>query len=56
MIIRPTEINFYILPLFQVTKFKNTLTKEAKETFNYNWKDYYQITIGWLWWNKTFNI
>lgn len=54
MEIRPVNKSFYILPLFKVIKVKNTLTKEARILFNYDWDDYYQIKIGWFNWSKTF--
>ena len=54
MEIKPTEKEFYIFPLLSVVRINNPLTKEARITFDYDWDDYYQIKIGWLWWNKTF--
>ena len=54
MEIGPTEKEFYIFPLLSVVMVHNTLTKEARVMFDYDWEDYYQIKIGWLWWNKTF--
>lgn len=54
MEIRPIEKEFYIFPLLVIVKVKNTLTKQARATFDYDWDDFYQIKIGWLWWKKTF--
>ena len=46
------ESIFQILPTITFIKYKNTLTKEAKKTFNVNWDKFYCIRFGWLFWEK----
>ena len=41
---------FHILPVISVTKNTNTLSKEAKKSFDCDWNYYYIIKIGWLFW------
>jgi hypothetical protein len=51
-----SEKIFQILPVFVICKVSNGLTKEAKKTFGSKWKSYFIITIGWLWWQKSFDV
>jgi hypothetical protein len=53
MEIRPYRTQFHILPVLTIIKNKNTLSEQAKITFNSNWNVYYEVNFGWLWWSKT---
>lgn len=56
MTIQPKIKEFYLLPTIAVNKYINTLTKESKKAFNYNWDNYYIIKIGILFWAFEFKI
>lgn len=47
---------FYILPFIAILKIENTLTKEAKNTFNIKWGTYYEISFGWIFWDKSYKL
>lgn len=44
---------FFVFPAIIFTKCTNTLTKEAKKTFNCEWDKYYTVTFAWLFWAYT---
>lgn len=54
MNIKPIIKTFHILPFISVKKYKNQLSESAKKSFDYDWKDFYSIEIGWLFWSVEF--
>lgn len=47
---------FDILPVFSISRVTNTLTKEARKSFDVNWNHYYVISMGWLFWTINFQL
>ena len=56
MNIQPSIKTFVILPFISVKRYKNTLSEAAKKDFGINWKDFYTIEAGWLFWVFEFKI